>query len=280
MTEEKVVMEGDPLGDDEISIAGTEGKSLSAQDAATLQGLHRVQQSMLSLHMARGSVSVVPVKEQHSASVGAGDMAVSLSGVSTADDPKLDLYKLLMKNRPAGVEDVSYADPASGMPYSKVHAKKLDISKNGPLSRNVKVYAKPWNETPKQFVRDPRQPNPVGRCILSLRPLARDLVYAPQLSQTSTDELGSVGVGAGASQMDSHMGYYPPGVIPGSYTSTYLDTNSQATFSDGQVPVIGSSLESQSIVVPGTGVLQAGLISAPGSVAMGGVAALASVVEE
>ena len=280
MAEERVVMEGDPPLDDEISVT-TGVTAVSVLDEAALHGLRRVQQSMLSFGMgdmgsssaaAQGGGSVMCIAEQQQS------LAGGVSGVSLAGDPKLALYKLLMKNPPREEDCISNsADPSYGIPYSKVHAKKLDISKGGPLSRNIKSYDKPWKETPKQHVRDPPVPSSVGRCILSLKPMARDLVYAPQLSISSQ---GSSSADGSASVATQSMGYYPPGEPLGgfSYVNINSNTNSQVTFSDGYVPVVGSSLESQSVVVPGTGGALTS-VSASAVIISAGIAALPSVAE-
>ena len=102
------------------------------------------------------------------------------------DDPQLALFKLLMKDRPEGA-DIAGHDPSNG-PLSKWNAKKLDISENGPLARNTKNHSKPWRVDKDHIAKLKKKKNKVsnvGRCVLTLLPEPRDLVYAPELSSYS-----------------------------------------------------------------------------------------------
>jgi len=116
----------------------------------------------------------------------ADEVILAASAREEADNPTLSLFKLLMKNHPEGL-GIGNHDPSSPIPFSKLNAKKLDISENGPLARNCKRYAKPWLDKP--FVPAAEQKNyksvNVAKCALSLHPLPRDLLYSPSISVIS-----------------------------------------------------------------------------------------------
>ena len=101
-----------------------------------------------------------------------------------SEDPKVALFKLLMTDRPEGVSLPDY-DINNGILYSSANAKRLDLSKKGPMGKSLKKAEKPWRSKTKQDKNsyDDHKVSDVGRCVYAINPLPRDLVYAPSLTQ-------------------------------------------------------------------------------------------------